>query len=112
MTAALMMLLLAAGCAHRVPGAEAMRAACKDVGNWRSKPSQRPLTIVFVNRRAEPVTLDWIGFGGDRQRYATISPGSSVAQETFLWHRWTIAAEEGGCLGGFIARRSKDVVIE
>jgi hypothetical protein len=59
-------------------------------------------SVVFSNRRAQEVSLEWLDFGGQRRAYATIRPGMTHAQPTFAGHVW-IASENGAILGGVVA---------
>jgi hypothetical protein len=59
-------------------------------------------TVRFENRRAREVSLDWLDFGGQRKHYASIGPGATVVQSTYVGHVW-IVSERGTTLGAVVA---------
>jgi hypothetical protein len=67
-----------------------------------SPPDSRETSILFVNHRARPVDLEWIGIDGTRKAYANIRPGFSHLQHTFTGHAW-IVLEDGKPLGAAVA---------
>lgn len=59
-------------------------------------------TVLFVNRRPQAVEVEWIGFDGTRQRYATVRPGLAHLQPTFAGHAWLVI-EGNQPLGAVVA---------
>lgn len=68
----------------------------------RSPLGGRPVHLLVVNRRPGPVDLVAIGALGERQRRATVRPGSSHLQRTYAGSAWLIV-EDGRSLGVVIA---------
>jgi len=55
-------------------------------------------TILFVNSSSATVNVFWLDYQGNRVWYATLLPGDSYIQETYLSHPWVITDESGNCL--------------
>lgn len=71
-----------------------------------SPPTSQATTIVFVNRRATDVAVDWIDFQGGRRRYFVLRAGASQHQATYVGHAWAISDDRGAPLGGVVAGAS------
>lgn len=56
--------------------------------------SGKDTTILFVNKRAKEVSLDWIDFDGRRKHYANVRPGLTHLQNTHPGHVWIISEGE------------------
>ncbi|WP_089154529.1 VHL beta domain-containing protein [Micromonospora sp. NBS 11-29] len=58
-----------------------------------------PETFVeFVNARSAPVVVNWLDYGGRRQRYAVLQAGRSYRQQTYVGHPWVVTDERGRAL--------------
>lgn len=70
-----------------------------------SPPGDRATSLTFVNRRHAPVSVEWIGFRGERHRYFLLAPGASQVQPTYVGHVWLVidASRGGVALGGVVA---------
>jgi len=74
----------------------------------RALPSASPrgegakTTILFVNRRKRPVTVEWLDFDGRRKTYGELRPAASKLQRTFAGHVWVVS-ERGVVLGHVVA---------
>ena len=63
-----------------------------------SPHSTTPTSIRFENHRSADVTIAWLTFEGARKTYATLRPGATVMQETYVGHLWVVS-EAGKILG-------------
>ncbi len=73
-------------------------ASCKQLFKVRSKNSDTPTTITFVNESGASRGILWLGFDGHPKDYATLNPGEKVQFQTFLTHPWMITNRPGDCL--------------
>ena len=65
----------------------------------RSQNSDRPVTVTFYNGSNVPVTIYWIRYDGQWQRYHTLQPDRNVQQRTFGTHPWVATEPNGDCIG-------------
>jgi hypothetical protein len=80
-------------------------ADCSQVRNGlRSLNGSAPAILTFVNRSQITIRLEWADYNGNLQEYATVEPGRSHRQETFLTHPWVATSMPGDCLGVFLPR--------
>jgi len=77
----------------------------------RSRDGGGETELIFVNRRADAVHIEWINQEGGRQRYATLQPGERHRQHTFAGHAWAVTTEDGRDLARYIARRIPGIAI-
>ena len=68
-----------------------------------SGTSAEDTQIIFTNRWTQPVTLVWIAGDAGRRNYATVAPGQTHRQHTFVSHTWLLQASDGKELGCAIA---------
>ena len=61
-----------------------------------SPRSVAPARIVFTNVGSASVVASWMDFGGAEVIYATIAPGESVTQDTYVGHVWRFRRGPGG----------------
>ncbi|MEV1147392.1 hypothetical protein, partial [Micromonospora sp. NPDC049799] len=54
--------------------------------------------IDFVNARSAPVTVYWLNYDGQRQRYAELQPGQGYRQHTYVGHPWVVTEADGRAL--------------
>jgi len=81
-------------------GAEPARGRnCPAPGSLRSQNSNRAVTVTFYNGSDTPVTIYWIGYDGQWQRYHTLQPDRNVQQRTFGTHPWVATEPNGDCIG-------------
>jgi hypothetical protein len=59
-------------------------SSCSREPSSKSRESQQPTTISFKNDRSAPVRLYWLDPAGKRKLYATIEPGQTRIQQTWL----------------------------
>lgn len=69
----------------------------------RSGQETKPVTIDFVNRTGEPVSLYWIDPMGKRQPYGVLDPGDRDSRNTFRSHVWLAARPNGEAIALFVA---------
>ena len=67
--------------------------SCSYEGHIKSVAAfSTPTAIRFVNNSANVAfQVFWLDYNGNRVFYATLSPGQSYVQRTFLTHPWVIA---------------------
>ncbi len=98
-------ILLAAALAFSVIATDlAMADAdCSAQSSLRSKNSNTPAKLTFVNKTPESRTIIWINFNGQLQTYKTLAPGKSWSVNTFLTHPWLVTDGPGNCYGIYLA---------
>jgi hypothetical protein len=67
-------------------------------GRVRSRTSQAPVTLDFVNLTPKELHLFWLDFRGQRQPYGTIPANGHLNQSTFRSHFWLVANAKGRAL--------------
>jgi von Hippel-Lindau disease tumor supressor len=90
--------------------ASTISVGCNNFGKLRSKNSNTPTKIRFVNERDETVRIFWLDFGGAMRFYAEVEAGATLLQPTYLTHPWIILDNTGNCTGPFMPRPSLRVV--
>ena len=78
---------------------------CDEKG-LRSLDGSVPTYIRFDNYLGEEVNLFWINYEGVRVYYASLQPGRSMLQETYVTHPWVVmkksaTADPGQCVAIF-----------
>lgn len=73
-------------------------AASRCPGELASPATRQATTIRFGNQSANPVSVYWIDFQGNRTFYKGLQPGESYVQQTYLEHVWAITDAGGNCL--------------
>jgi hypothetical protein len=85
---------------------------CRLAPAARSIQSTTPTSIQFVNETLGGVIdVSWIDFQGRPKTYATLQPGQSVVQQTFVSHPWVLTAANGTCLGLFLPTQQATRVV-
>ena len=79
-------------------------------GPKRSPKTTEAIELTIINTGEAPLHLDWLDFKGGPKSYATIQPGKSHVQPTFVGHVWTLTTEVGNCVKKFAAKRGVSVV--
>ncbi|BCX48195.1 iduronate-2-sulfatase [Haloferula helveola] len=76
--------------------------ACTDAADLPpSKPDGNLMRIVFVNRRGEPVRLDWVSGKGEPVGKGTIAAGKNLEVRGRPGSVWAIRDDSEKCLGYF-----------
>lgn len=73
-------------------------ASCKGQFKLRSKNSDTPTTITFVNKSKTMRSIIWLDFKGGTKDYAQLEAGKSVTLNTFMTHPWMVTTGPGDCL--------------
>ncbi len=78
---------------------------CDLYGNKKSRDSDAPVTVTFVNRTDGLRSVMWINFEGTPVEYASLNPGQSYTINTFLTHPWMFTDGPGNCIEMFMPKR-------
>jgi hypothetical protein len=81
-----------------LPSRTATKVSCKKLGSIRSKYSNRPTKITFVNNSGAYRGILWIDFKGQPKDYANLQAGQQITLETFQSHPWMVTDGPGNCL--------------
>ncbi|KAG6918867.1 hypothetical protein DXG01_010930 [Tephrocybe rancida] len=68
--------------------------AASQVQNLRSEPGSPSTIINFENHLRVKVKIYWVDMVGKPQFYASIPPGGSSRQNTYVGHPWEVIAED------------------
>jgi hypothetical protein len=101
-------MLWLAGCSATV---QAHTRCAAEVGS-RSINGRHTTEVVFVNKRAQTITIWWLDYKGKRVQYNTLASGDHYTQQTYVTHPWVVTDTQGQCLGLFFPdaqRRTIDV---
>jgi hypothetical protein len=79
------------------PEQAAYEQTCEGQETLRSRESQEPAKLRFINESGATLVLQWIDFKGALKEYATLPAGADITQETFITHPWIVAYQEGSC---------------
>jgi hypothetical protein len=66
-----------------------------------SPESTEAAFIVFTNRRANPVTIEWRDFAGAHLAIGTLARDESLTQNTYVGHVW-IVRENGAAVAAYV----------
>lgn len=80
----------------------ASASSCRQFGRIRSRNSQIPVSIRFVNRTQGSRTVMWIDYRGQPKEYKRLAPGQSYVQQTFAGHPWMFTDGPGNCKELFV----------
>ncbi len=83
---------------------------CSAMQSLRSKNSNHPAQMTFVNRTQEGRAILWINFKGQTQQYAWLNPGERFSVDTFLTHPWMVTNGPGDCIDIYMPRRGARTV--
>jgi hypothetical protein len=72
--------------------------SCQDLFKVKSKGSDTPAKITFVNRSGMYRGILWLDFGGQPKDYANLNDGEEVTLDTFLSHPWMVTDGPGDCI--------------
>lgn len=79
------------------PEQPAYEQTCQGQETLRSRHSDEPAKLRFINESGATLILQWIDYNGGLKEYATLKPGADIVQDTFVTHPWVVAYEEGSC---------------
>jgi hypothetical protein len=94
--------LAAFGLASIVSVPEAQAAYCSL--NVKSKNSNTPVRVTFVNKSGAFRGVMWADFNGKLVPYANLQPGQSYTVNTFATHPWVFTDGPGNCVEMWVAR--------
>jgi von Hippel-Lindau disease tumor suppressor protein len=94
--------LAALGLAAIASVPEAQAAYCST--HVKSKNSNTPLKVTFVNKSGAFRGVMWADFNGKLVPYANLQPGQSYTVNTFATHPWIFTDGPGNCVEMWVAR--------
>jgi hypothetical protein len=87
-------------------------ADCSEVRNGlRSLDGSVPATLTFINASQFTIRLEWADYGGELKEYATVEPGQSHRQPTYISHPWVATTMPGDCLAVYLPRPGESQVV-
>jgi hypothetical protein len=89
------------------PGAD---PSCKDLFSVKSKGSDAPAKVTFINKSGMYRSILWLDFSGQPKDYAGLNNGEEVTLDTFLTHPWMVADGPGDCIEIFMPHAGTRVV--
>jgi hypothetical protein len=98
--------LFASGPTNRLPGFN-----CNLESSLHSIVGTQTAAIFFLNASGSTRSVYWLNYGGTRTLYATLSPGLSYVQGTFLTHPWVTADAGGTCQAIFLPTLESGIAV-
>jgi hypothetical protein len=92
------------------PTRSATKVSCNKLGSIRSKYSNRPTKITFVNNSEAYLGILWLDFEGQPKSYANLQAGQQVTMDTFQSHPWMVTDGPGNCLQIALPRSGPSLV--
>ncbi len=80
--------------------------SCDLFGKIKSKNSNKPVTVTFVNRTDALRNVTWLDFKGAPVDYAQLQPGEKFTINTFLTHPWMFTDGPGNCHEIFMPKKN------
>jgi uncharacterized protein YegP (UPF0339 family) len=71
----------------------------------KSKNSNTPVTVKFINKSGEYRSVMWVDFKGRYVSYANLNPGQSYSVSTFVTHPWIFTDGPGNCVEMFMPKK-------
>ncbi|MEO1205007.1 MAG: lysozyme inhibitor LprI family protein [Pseudomonadota bacterium] len=84
------------------PPSQANASSCDAFGQLKSKRSDTPVTLTFVNRTGSYRSVMWLNFEGQPVEYANLNPGQQFSVNTYLTHPWMFTDGPGNCIEIFL----------
>ena len=97
-------LVVAGSQVDREPLGPVLELTCAREPELRSLASDESLHLVFHNTTQTPLTLAWLDFNGRKVPYATLPPGESHRQQTYVTHPWLALDADGQCVRAYLPR--------
>lgn len=88
---------------------DATKVSCSAQGKMRSKTSNTPTKITFINESGAYRSVMWLDFDGRPKPYADLNAGERVTIETFLTHPWMATDGPGNCIEIVLPRAGSSV---
>ena len=82
-----------------------------DESTLRSPGSDVATSLRFENRTTRALDVHWLDFAGQRKRYATVEPGATYTNATYVGHVWVVAESSGEGLAIYVADTAPGVAI-
>jgi hypothetical protein len=82
-----------------------------DESTLRSPGSDVATSLRFENRTTRALDVHWLDFAGQRKRYATVEPGATYTNATYVGHVWVVAESSGEGLAIFVADTAPGVAV-
>jgi hypothetical protein len=92
------------------PAQSATDNSCRQLRKIRSKNSNTPTKITFVNRSGMYRSILWLDFKGQPKTYANLNSGEQVTLDTYMTHPWMITDGPGNCIQIVMPSRGSKVV--
>jgi len=89
-----------------IAGGSAEAAACKQ--GAKSKKSNVPVKVKFVNKSGEYRGVFWLDYNGQMVSYANLNPGESYTIDTFVSHPWVFTDGPGNCIEMYFPAKGKN----
>lgn len=99
-------LAVAAAISLGVTFGQAEAASCKQ--GAKSKKSDVPVKVKFVNKSGEYRGVFWVDYKGQLVNYANLNPGESYTIDTFVSHPWVFTDGPGNCIEMFYPAKGKN----
>jgi hypothetical protein len=85
--------------------------SCKERTEVRSRNSDKPANVTFVNTSGMHRAIIWLDFKGEPTDYAALNSGEQVTIDTYVTHPWMIATGPGDCLQIFMPGAGDSTVV-
>ena len=82
---------------------------CEEFGQSRSRNSNTPVTVTFVNKTDSLRAVMWINFEGTPVNYAALNAGESYTVKTYLTHPWMFTDGPGNCIEMYMPKAGQSV---
>jgi hypothetical protein len=80
--------------------------SCRFYGRVRTRDSNFPIRVRFINRTRSIRVVAWLDQRGRPREYQRLAPGASYVQQTFAGHPWMLMDGPGNCKEIFIPKRN------
>jgi len=84
--------------------------SCKELFSVKSKGSDAPAKLTFINKSGAYRSIMWLDFSGQPKDYANLQAGEEVTLDTFLTHPWMVTNGPGDCIEIFMPHAGTRVV--
>jgi hypothetical protein len=85
--------------------------ACSLESSLHSITGSQTAAIQFVNASSITQNVYWLNYGGARQLFATLAPGQSYVQFTFLTHPWVATDSSNTCRAIYLPTLESGVAV-
>ena len=92
------------------PAQSAIDNSCRQLREIRSRNSNTPTKITFVNKSGMYRSILWLDFKGQPKSYANLNSGEQVTLDTYMTHPWMVTDGPGNCIQIVMPSRGSKVV--